>query len=258
MLLLRAYIFARGIFFCAFKKRTPPLFIMTSCQNSTQKNNGRFANVRNKDELKDVCQRQYITHMPLNSCRDNEIQETCTQSSQEPSYSSAAWVELTEETRSSLRCLSEPKKCTLAGVTQYGNTDVSSNGQFLSLLGTEQIEQAKSTTQAFPLELEAKVRSPNGTDSVSIQEFMYFKLGDAAVPKATLEDTPFKAPRYLIPDTPVANPSRYVSNGLGNSPARDLMAVIESERAQLADAYLNEETTFEANKGAVLKVVTSE
>ena len=165
-------------------------------------------------------------------------------------------MELTEETRRSLGCLTEPEQCTLAGVTQYGNRNVSSNGQFLSLLGTEQIEQAKSTTGAFPLELEAKVPSPNGTDLVSIPEYMYLKLGDAAVPKATLEATPFKAARYQISATPVANPSQYVSNGLGNSPAIDPMAVIESERAQFADAYLNEETTFEANKGAVLKVTS--
>tara|TARA_B100000963_G_C22556342_1_gene639208 strand:- start:516 stop:1064 length:549 start_codon:yes stop_codon:yes gene_type:complete len=178
---------------------------------------------------------------------------------QKPSYApTTQYVEISAHTKKRLGCKTseEVEKCTLNGVTQYDNMHVSSKSRFGGMLATERLEQSKETTHIFPNEIRAYVRSSETDASVTIPRFLRDKLGPAAVPKAALDYDVFSKPTYTVTPTPGNDTGVYTSSNLSMPPPRDPLGVTASETEEAASRYLNENVTFEAKNGAVVKVTS--
>tara|TARA_B100001059_G_C17738707_1_gene530340 strand:- start:519 stop:1115 length:597 start_codon:yes stop_codon:yes gene_type:complete len=197
--------------------------------------------------------------MPYTACTDNKLQPNCSVTAQAPSYaSSKKYVEILPETKKQLGCLSSEtkEKCTLGGVTQYDGANVSAEGQFGRMLGSERLDQAKGTAQIFPNEIRAYVPSSETGAPVTITRYLMEKLGQAAVPKAALDYDVFSRPTHTVTPTPRNDTGVYTSPELFTLPERDPMGVSASESALAASQYLTENVTFQPNNGAVVKVTS--
>ena len=120
-------------------------------------------------------------------------------------------------------------------------------------LGAERLGMNKVVATNYPLEIQAEVQLPNGNIG-TIPRYLYEKLGQGAVPKATLEQDPYMLkPKYEVTPTPFTNGNPYTSADLTETPERDLGGVSASERALLMENVLYDPILFKANRGAVVK-----
>ena len=231
---------------------------MTQCQNPVQTQDMLFTDAITPNDLKTVCQQRPVKFMRASTCRDSNLQDHCSRSAQTPSYApTAAYVEISSELKERFGCkdLDDEIPCTINGVTQYDEkTDLSSKATFARELGTERLNMNKTVAANYPLEIQAEVQLPNGSNG-TIKKYLFEKLGQGAVPKATLEQDPnMSKPKYTVYPLPSPNGNPYISADLTTPPARDLGGVSASERALLAENRLTEPILFKANMGAVEKL----